>query len=544
MAAADKIKPEDFLKQIAAIAGDMRKRIEAEVDGFDPDPLAAAERRRRTMAADGFKSFCETYFPHHVQGSHSAFHKFLHVRLPEIVAAPDGLRELIAAPRGNAKSTYASQLFVLWCLLTKRKRYAVLISDSFDQAAVLLEGIKAEIEANPRLAQDYPDFVGAGACWQVGVVTLRNGAKIQAAGSGKKLRGFRHGALRPDLVILDDIENDENVRAPEQRDKLEQWVDKAVDPLGPPDGSMDIIFVNTFLHHDAVAKRKQRNPMWRATVFKAVLRWPDRMDLWDRWEEVLRNEGEPAADAFYADHLTEMLQGSQVLWPEVQPLARLMKIRVRIGRQAFDSEYQNDPLDEASSLFAGVTFWVNRLDSWVFIGICDPSLGKNNKRSDPSAILVGGFNRDDGVLDVVEADIRRRLPDRIIEDIIAYNQQYNCLRFGVEVVQFQEFLRTELVKRSAQRGCPVPAVPLTNNTDKALRIESLQPHIANGLIRLHPSQTTLLDQLRHFPQADHDDGPDGLEMLWRLAQTIRAGTGAIRTGGVRAAIAKTFRGFL
>ncbi|WP_260331237.1 hypothetical protein [Pseudomonas aeruginosa] len=43
--------------------------------------------------------------------------------------------------------------------------------------------------------------------------------------------------------------------------------------------------------------------------------------------------------------------------------------------------------------------------------------------------------------------------------------------------------------------------------------------MANGLIRLHPSQTVLEQQLRHFPAADHDDGPDALHMLWMLATT-------------------------
>jgi hypothetical protein len=43
--------------------------------------------------------------------------------------------------------------------------------------------------------------------------------------------------------------------------------------------------------------------------------------------------------------------------------------------------------------------------------------------------------------------------------------------------------------------------------------------MANGLIRIHPSQTTLIDQLRHFPKADHDDGPDALHMLWMVATT-------------------------
>jgi hypothetical protein len=52
-----------------------------------------------------------------------------------------------------------------------------------------------------------------------------------------------------------------------------------------------------------------------------------------------------------------------------------------------------------------------------------------------------------------------------------------------------------------------------------LRIESLQPHFVNGLIRIHPSQTVLEEQLKHFPMAAHDDGPDALHMLWMLAVT-------------------------
>ena len=90
--------------------------------------------------------------------------------------------------------------------------------------------------------------------------------------------------------------------------------------------------------------------------------------------------------------------------------------------------------------------------------------------------------------------------------------------WAVETVQFQEFLKTELVKRSAERGFAVPARGVKPIADKKLRIESLQPHMANGLIRLHPTQVTLVDQFRHFPKADHDDGPDALHMLWALVQ--------------------------
>lgn len=63
----------------------------------------------------------------------------------------------------------------------------------------------------------------------------------------------------------------------------------------------------------------------------------------------------------------------------------------------------------------------------------------------------------------------------------------------------------------------IPAKAVVPHADKALRIESLQPYFAQGRIRLHPSQRTLIEQLRHFPLADHDDGPDALHMLWELA---------------------------
>jgi len=75
----------------------------------------------------------------------------------------------------------------------------------------------------------------------------------------------------------------------------------------------------------------------------------------------------------------------------------------------------------------------------------------------------------------------------------------------------------------------VPARALIPISDKLLRIESLQPHMANGLIRLHSSQTTLIDMFRHFPKADHDDGPDMVQMLWMLCVT--GGVAAMAQGG-------------
>ncbi len=515
-----------FLAEMAELAASLRARIEAEVSGFDPDPAACADRRRK--AFDDYDFFVSTYFPHYVRSPHkSALHRYLFSRLPQIVNSEKSETDAIAAPRGEAKSTLVSQLFVLWCLVTGRKRYPVIVMDSIDQAYPMLEAIKAEFEFNPRLAMDFPEATGQGRVWQAGTIVTRNNAKVQVAGSGKKLRGLRHGPYRPDLCVLDDIENDEQVCNPDQRDKLQSWLTKTVLPLGGAGAKFDVVYIGTILHYDSVLNRTLSNKLWRSAKFKALLKWPDRMDLWERWEERLRNDGEEAADAFYQEHQQTMEAGSECSWA-ARPLLALMKIRARDGHDTFDSEYQNDPVAGDNAPFAHVIqFWVNRLSNWLFYGACDPSLGKQGASRDPSAILVGGLNRETGILDVVEAQIKKRLPDRIIEDVIAMQREYGCLVWAIETVQFQEFLRSELVKRSAAQGIPVPARAIQPHADKLLRIESLQPHMANGLIRLHPSQTTLIDQLRHFPKADHDDGPDALHMLWMLAQTGAGGPSVV-----------------
>ncbi len=520
-----KLTARDFAKELEELAAGLRRTIEAECVGFDPSAAAVAERREKVRdPVTGYEYFIAQYFPHYVRHQDkSELHKHLFKRLPEIVASLKGENDAIAAPRGEAKSTLVSQLFVLWCIICELKHYVVIVMDSIDQAYPMLEAIKCELQFNPRLLMDFPEASGGGRVWQMGTILTRNDVKVQVAGSGKKLRGLRHGPYRPDLAVLDDIENDEQVRNPDQRDKLDSWLKKTVLPLGGAGAKFDVIYIGTILHYDSVLSRTLNNPLWRSARFKAIIQWPENMSLWDEWEEILRNngkDGEWMANAFYENHRLEMNAGTIVSW-SARPILALMLIRARDGHSTFDAEYQNDPVSGEDAPFTGcIQFWVNRLEEWVFFGACDPSLGiQGNARRDPSALLVGGFNRHTGILDVVEAAIRKRVPDKIISDVIELQRIYRCLVWSIESVQFQEFLRTELVKRSAQLGIPVPARAVKPHADKMLRIESLQPHMANGLIRLHSSQNTLIDQLRHFPKADHDDGPDCLHMLWALAMS-------------------------
>lgn len=519
------ITTREFLRQLSDYAGALRRTIEAQCAAFPIDARASAQRRA-TVQHD-FRFFRHTYFPHYTRGrggkttGDSLLHTWIDERLPAVVDAPEGVKQALAAPRGEAKSTIITGQFVLWCIVTGRKRYIPIIADAFEQAAPFLEAIKVELESNPRLGADFPEHCGPGRVWNVGTIITRGDVKLQAFGAGKRMRGLRHGPHRPDLVILDDLENDENVQKPEQRDKLERWLMGTVLNLGPADDSMDIVYVGTILHHDSVLARTLAKPAWRGQKFRSLVKWPDRMDLWDQWEAVYTDPGEgggpDAARAFYEAHRADMDRGAEVSWPAYRPLYTLMCKRAE-DHDAFDAEQQNDPLSSGNAPFAELLIlWTELPPNLLRFGACDPSLGKAGKGRDPSALLVGGLHRESMRLFVLEASIRKRHPDRIIQDMIDMQRAYHCLLWAVETVQFQAFFADVAIQRAMERNVPLPVQPVINSTDKDLRIETLHPYFAQRRILLHHTQATLISQMRHWPRADHDDGPDALEMLWRVA---------------------------
>ena len=94
---------------------------------------------------------------------------------------------------------------------------------------------------------------------------------------------------------------------------------------------------------------------------------------------------------------------------------------------------------------------------------------------------------------------------------------------GVETVQFQEFFKDVLLREASSRGVYPPVRGIKQHTDKMLRIQRLQPLIKSGRLKFQKKHRTLHDQLRFFPRAGHDDGPDALEMAVALMEQTAGG---------------------
>lgn len=67
-----------------------------------------------------------------------------------------------------------------------------------------------------------------------------------------------------------------------------------------------------------------------------------------------------------------------------------------------------------------------------------------------------------------------------------------------------------------------------NQIKKIVRIRRLTPYLAKRQIRFKGGSRgarLLVEQLRDFPNGDHDDGPDALEMAFRLAAELLSAPG-------------------
>jgi len=504
-------------KQLLADAGLRLQRRAAQLDSLE-NP-----REKLDLLAWG-----QHYLSRHFTRPPSGLHRWLNTQLTDLHHRR-GTKLNVIGPRGAAKSTVVSLAYLLRAALENWEPYVWLVSDTRAQAWLHLDNVKAELTDNPDLQRDFPTAAGVGPVWRSGEIRLRNGVRIEALSTGQRIRGRRRGTHRPTLIVCDDLQNDGHIASPTQRDRTFTWFTGTLLPAGTK--RTNVIHLATALHRDALALRLQTNPGWTSRTFRAIERWPDNMALWAEWEALYTaadHETAPAAAAaFFATHQTELERGAQLLWPEEEDLHTLMRLRVESGRTAFAREKQSSPLNPADcewpeEYFSDAIWFTDWPPLQLRVIALDPSKGADAKRGDYSAFIKLGVGCDNRLY--VEADLARRPTPQIVADGVAHCIAFRPDALGIEANQFQELLAAEFAAElERQHVVNLRPYSLDNRINKLVRIRRLGPLLAGRRIKFKtdsPGTFLLLRQLQDFPLADHDDGPDALEMAVRLASEL------------------------
>lgn len=196
---------ENVRKQTALMHGETEEQQKKRIKKLEADPV----------------QWCKYNFPQYCYADFADFQIKYILRL----IMNEEWYEVVMWSRELAKSTI-TMMVILYLILTKKKKYVLMISNSFDNAERLLMPFKANLEANQRIIHDYGVQEMPGS-WTSSEFTTRKGVAFRALGAGQSPRGTRNEEARPDVILFDDLDTDEECRNADIIEKKWKWIEDA-----------------------------------------------------------------------------------------------------------------------------------------------------------------------------------------------------------------------------------------------------------------------------------------------------------------------------
>ncbi len=455
----------------------------------------------------------------------------------EVDPARRGRRDVIAAPRGHAKTTFKVLFKALHAIVYGYEPFILILGHSASEAQGKVQNILDELQGNPLLIEAFGALAPPLKYRSRKGFVTQNGIRVLAKSKGQQVRGLIHGQYRPSLILCDDIESLDGTLTPEQRNKTRDWFFKDVLKCGQVDGSTNFTVIGTCLHPESLLSELLQSPGWKSRKYQAVERFSENESLWESWKGIYTDLSNPnrqeEAQAFFNANQEAMLMGTQVLWPQGETYYQLMQMRINEGQASFYSEKQNEPLDPERQLFdmsrakrfrmteEGL-LWLDGSEKqmpWAslqrVIAFHDPALGKKpgqHTEPDFAAVVVVGQDTN-GYLYTLDCYLEKATPAVQIAKALEMHRKWDFEMLFLEENHFQQLLKPlylQAIEESAG-STGLRVVGVHQHLNKYQRISTLEPDISNGYLlfseAIHPR---LMDQLTLFPTS-YDDGPDALQ---------------------------------
>lgn len=308
---SDKQLLEDWRQYYESFISD----VEVDTDESQPDKL----KRIARLEADPELWF-KHYFPAYCTAEPADFHKAATKRLIQ----HSRWYEVRAWSRELAKSARSMMEF-LYLALTGRIFNLLMVSNSYDNACRLLLPFMLQLEKNARIINDYGDQVNPGN-WETGQFVAKCGCSFRAIGAGQSPRGTRNEAKRPDAIIVDDIDTDEECRNPDRIAAKWDWIEQALIPTVSVSGDVRIVFNGNIIANDCCISRAGKV----ADKFDIVnirdkngrSSWPQKNSEDDIDFILSKISTKSAQQEYFNNPITQGTVFKELSWAKVPPLRR------------------------------------------------------------------------------------------------------------------------------------------------------------------------------------------------------------------------------
>lgn len=427
-----------------------------------------------------------------------------HQQIADVLLKPHEKQVNIIAPRGHAKSSIVGGVYPLYHLMfDEGKKLIVLVSRTQDHAVKLLGTIKDVLDYSQQFRSLFGYWgMNSARSWAKTEVELKDGSMIICKGTGQQLRGIKVGNQRPTLIIVDDPEDENNTKTSEAMEGNLRWLlQSAVPSLDPMKGKIAVI--GTPQHQRCLVETLKEMKGWNNMHFAPDM--GNNKALWEDWQPISKLKAKKEelesinrVSVFYREYLCEIVGDEDQLFKEKYIKYYKGELEFNNDNEAFIrfTEKEGDAFNELVP--------VN-----IFMGI-DPA-SSTKKTADYSTIVSVAVDKQNNKY-VLPYYRKRSTPMKLADNIISWAKKYKPSKTRVETVGYQEMLREYLRTRADEEGIFISGLEIKENprNSKSARLETLEPHFAQGKVYLLEEQGELKDELLMYPRGKHDDLLDGL----------------------------------
>lgn len=472
---------------------ELRKWICASVPVFSDD-TPAKKRERILRAREDVFYAAETYFPHYCEDPFAPMHKDMIMH-----ASKTGIGVLMYGFRGCGKSSLVSLIDVVHKILFRSRRFIGFISASEDNAAEYTLPIKAELQFNPRIINDFGDLLEGSTKNRDTDFVTKNGVRVLGLGPKMSPKGRRNAQYRFDHIIIEDIESRTSPNSPRVIKKIISFLLKdAYKAMNPK--LFSFIFLGNYFS--------------KKSVLHGLLNHNDCRN-WPKvgYPALVEDEKGHLVSAWESRFPTEKLLADYEEMPETERVEMLQKPEGEDGE--FDqSWFKMVEYDQVPVGLKVATY-------------CDPAVGKTSLQTSTSkkcfqALIVCGVDeikgadgkRSDFIYYVLDSSLKKESTMDMVSRHYDFSKKYHSMMDAVEAFGYQQVLINDYEREEVARGERLNIQLDRNPRSKDARITSLQSPIKRAKIVFvnHKGVNDLIGQFLDFPDG-FIDGPDALACL-------------------------------
>lgn len=478
----DKLALERYLEKI--------KRIQ-ETNNVNLNETPIDKKKRIDRCKADYELCVEYYFPHYATSKCAAFQ----VDAANFIKKNRDCIDAEIWARGHAKSTHINIMILFWLWINGEVDVALLVGKSADDAKILLSDLQAEFEANPQIIADFGEQKKLGS-WEDGNFVTKNGCAFFSLGRGQSPRGIRHRNKRPNIVIMDDIDDDEIANNPRRVSKVVRWIWGALYNAMDNNGKRLIIANNLISKTGIIAELIEK--------IKALSKIKNNARV--KIVNALDKSGNPS-------------------WKEKYTKAYFIDLQQTIGDYAFETEHMNNPQIEGKIFKRKEIQWatIPKLHEMQYIAAHWDVAYAGTETADYNAVKIWGLK--DKRYYCIKAFVRQCKMAEAIRFMINYDRSLPegiIIEWRFESQFWNDALKMTLEEVEKEEKYSLPLIKVDRDgTNKYARIVQQQPFYQNGNVYYNIEEKYSVDMETGIAQllgiepgyTTHDDSPDADEAI-------------------------------